>query len=89
LGNVYDKDVFESKEYFSFRKSFSEYNRFTEGKCKNCFANKLCVGCAGANLFRTGNLYESDEFICNTFRNAVIIAIKSLCGEQSNEQSYT
>ena len=86
MGNVHHPE--ESKD--QFEKIFVQlknYRRYSSETCKNCFGNKLCIGCLGGNNFRTGDGFKGDPFICNMYRKVVEKIIVWLASEQENENS--
>lgn len=77
LGNVED-DFFQNEAYQKFREVMENFNRRELEPCKSCFANRLCIGCLGANYFRTGDKYTPSPFICGMFQEVVKLVLATL-----------
>lgn len=78
MGNVEDNNIFESDSFVSIQNKLKAYNRYENPKCKNCFANRLCIGCLGGNDFRTGDPYRSDPVVCSMIKGAVEELLKDI-----------
>lgn len=82
MGTVQDENLFDSPTFTDIQKKLREYNRFNNEKCRNCFANRLCIGCLGGNEFRTGNPFESDPVVCSMIKGAVEELIKDIARDE-------
>lgn len=78
MGTVEEDNVFESHDFLSVQKDLKAYNRYDSEKCGSCFANRLCIGCLGGNLFRTGDPYQSDPVVCSMIKGAVEELLKDI-----------
>ena len=81
MGTVEDDNIFESNNFVSMQNKLKGYNRYEDPKCKDCFANRLCIGCLGGNDFRTGNPYQSDPVVCSMIKGAVEELLKNITCE--------
>lgn len=66
-----DENIFEGKAYQKLSRELESYERRKEEPCRSCFANRLCIGCLGANYFRTGDKFTPAPFICGMFQKVV------------------
>jgi len=81
MGNVYDNGVFESHKFLCIHNMLSNFSKFENSKCSNCFNNKVCYGCIGTNHFNTGNIFETPDEECEMYKNmteSVIIELSYL-----------
>lgn len=83
MGNVFDEDVFESEEFHAVSKQLETFNRLQGQRCRSCYANRICPGCIGGNLFRTGDPYTSDPSICRMIQGAVDELLKDIVHSDS------
>lgn len=81
MGTVKDKNLFQNESFQIVQHKLKAYNRYESEKCKNCFANRLCIGCLGGNNFRTGNSYVSDRVVCTMIKGAVEELLKDITRE--------
>lgn len=86
MGNVEDENLFGSESFLTIQNKLKEYNRYENPKCKNCFANRLCIGCLGGNEFRTGDPYISDSVVCSMIRGAIEELLKDITREENGEE---
>lgn len=77
LGTV-KEDFFGNDKYQKLRQELENFNRRKLEPCKSCFANRLCIGCLGANYFRTGDKYTPSPFICEMFQKVVKMVLLTL-----------
>lgn len=86
LGNVYDKVPFFENETFTAQKSrFSGFSKYQYPKCKDCFNNRICSGCIGANYFATGDVFETSDLDCDMQRaltEQVLIALSNISNKR-------
>ena len=68
MGNIRNDDFFESAGYNSIRKDLSDFSKFEDDKCKDCFNNTVCSGCLGLNYFETGNIHEQSDMNCDMYK---------------------
>ncbi len=78
MGNIFDENLFESELFTTISNQLLEFSKFKNSKCTNCFNNKICFGCLGANYFNTGNIFETSEEDCFMFRKMTESVIKEL-----------
>ena len=78
MGSIFDEDIFESKAFCAVSLQLKTFDRFKVQKCKSCYANRICPGCIGGNLFRTGDPYTSDPSICRMIRGAADELLKDI-----------
>ncbi len=76
LGTV-EENIFASERFWTLSRELREYNRLASEPCKSCPANRICIGCLGANYFRTGSKYIPDPFICDMFRKVVTLVLEA------------
>lgn len=57
IGSVFDDSL-------DLKKVDSPVNKFTNGKCNNCWLRYMCIGCVAANVLRSGELI--DESFCRS-----------------------
>lgn len=57
IGSVFDDSL-------EIQQTDSPVNKFTNGKCNNCWLRYLCIGCVAANVLRCGELI--DDSFCNS-----------------------
>lgn len=69
IGNVYDSEVFDGVQYKNIINKLESFSKFKDSKCENCFNNKICTGCIGANYFKTGNIHDTKEEDCIMYRS--------------------
>jgi uncharacterized protein len=67
MGRI-DEPLFDNPRFLDARKRLAQRDRFKTAPCSDCFARRLCVGCIGANLYRTGDAYRPDPFLCDLIR---------------------
>ena len=87
LGNV-DDDLFGNDTFLSRTREWESFNRRQSEPCRSCFGNRLCIGCLGANYFRTGNERTPSPFICDMFRKVLsrVILEFVIQGKESGER---
>ena len=78
MGSIYDEDPFHGEAFQKIENILKTHNRYENAKCASCFANKICNGCIGGNLFRTGNPWTCDPEVCALFKKAVIQLIRRI-----------
>ena len=78
MGSVYDEEPFSTSSFTKIHTMLKNEDRMKNAKCSICFANRICNGCIGGNLFRTGNAWESDPEICGIFKTAVTTLIQRI-----------
>jgi len=78
MGSIYDENPFEGEAFKSIHDMLMTHSRYDSQKCLNCFANRICNGCIGGNLFRTGDPWTCDPEVCDIFKNAVIHLIRRI-----------
>ena len=86
MGTVEDKDLFESGSFLSVQNKLNAYNRYESERCRDCFVNRLCIGCLGGNTFRTGDPYQSDPVVCSMIKGAVEELLKDITKEQQEKR---
>ena len=78
MGSVFDLDPWNSEAFRKVQDRLTRFDRFSCEPCSQCYANRLCFGCLGANLFRTGNPYVTDPSICRMIRGALDILVRDI-----------
>lgn len=86
MGNVNDKNLFESDRFKESQKKLLEFNRFTKEECKTCFNNTLCRQCAAENYFANNDLFEVPKATCNFAKKRTEVIIGNIAKEQMNGQ---
>lgn len=86
MGNVFDEDPLNSPAFIGIQRRLLEYNRYESEACRNCFANRVCIGCLGGNLFRCGDPMQADPVICTTIRGAVEEILRDITRTTQKEQ---
>lgn len=77
LGSVEDR-LFENADFLRRSQAWESYDRRQSEPCRSCFGNRLCIGCLGANYFRTGDEHTPSPFICDMFRKVLRRVIQEL-----------
>ena len=78
VGNIFDVNVFQSDKYNDSINQFISFNKFTNGKCNNCFNNTLCSGCLGMDYMEKGRMFELSEITCDMYKKMVEKVIVNL-----------
>lgn len=78
MGSVFDENPLSSEVFEQVQSELNKYSRYEDEICKDCFANRLCIGCLGGNLFRTGDPYHSDPSVCKMIRGTIEELIKDI-----------
>lgn len=68
MGNVSDKNFFQSSSYKRVIKEFEANNKETKEECKNCFARHSCYECIGLNYLETGDVFKLSKRACDMIR---------------------
>lgn len=81
MGSVNDAALFAGEHFRAVQSKLKQYDRYQNDKCGRCFANRLCIGCLGGNVFRTGNPYQADPVVCGMIRGALEELLKDITRE--------
>jgi uncharacterized protein len=82
MGNVDNTNALEEECFLNIQNQLEAFDRYTHEQCGSCFANRLCVGCLGGNVFRCGDPYKSDPAICTMVKGAITEILKDICKEE-------
>lgn len=85
MGTVFDDAVFDTEAFTAIQNKLRGYNRYENTHCKACFANRICPGCLGGNLFRTGDVACPDPVICAMVRGACEETVRDLVRNPGGE----
>ncbi len=86
LGNIYDENVFSSSTMKKHMQKYFSFSKLTEQPCKDCFINRICSGCLGANYFDTGEIFAPSQAHCNMQRKMVEKVLFSLVNLKNKNQ---
>ena len=86
MGNVENEHALEEEAFFEVQNKLEAYDRYTDEQCGKCFANRLCIGCLGGNVFRSGDAYKPDPVICAMVKGAITEILKDICCEDTTHE---
>lgn len=95
LGNIADKDLFESNRFIEGLGKLRQFNdKSMNETCRGCFIRTLCYGCLGMNATHEGDCFRINEKVCDMFRDMMTRAIiqyteHGLMVEERNEAQQT
>lgn len=74
MGNIYE-NLFEDARYKQLTSAWTNYDRFLDKNCKNCFANQVCINCMGQNMGATGDVYKKLPGQCAAMKKLIEVII--------------
>ena len=95
LGNIADKDLFESNRFIEGLGKLRQFNdKSMNETCRGCFIRTLCYGCLGMNATHEGDCFRINEKVCDMVRDMMTRAIiqyteHGLMVEERNEAQQT